>query len=51
MDYNQEELALANFTKWTESLLTKDPKEVAKLYSDDATFLPTVSGEIGRAHV
>ncbi len=45
MDYNQEELALANFTKWTESLLTKDPKEVAKLYSDDATFLPTVSGE------
>lgn len=45
MDYNQEELALTNFTRWTETLLTKDPKEVAKLYSDDATFLPTVSGE------
>lgn len=45
MNDNQEELALANFTKWTEALLTKDPKEVAKLYSDDATFLPTVSGE------
>ncbi|HOZ36821.1 MAG TPA: SgcJ/EcaC family oxidoreductase [bacterium] len=49
MDDNQaqvgEELALANFTKWADSLLTKDPKEVSKLYAPDATFLPTVSGE------
>ncbi len=39
------EIAQENFKVWAESLKTKDPKKVAELYSDDATFLPTVSGE------
>lgn len=34
-----------NFSRWNEALLTKDPKEVAKLYIEDATFLPTLSPE------
>jgi len=49
MNQNYEEIsgetAQANFTSWAESLLTRDPKKVAVLYADDATFLPTVSGE------
>ena len=45
MDYNHEELALANFTRWTDALLTRDPKKVAELYADDATFLSTMSPE------
>jgi uncharacterized protein (TIGR02246 family) len=49
-DPNMEikEIARKNFELWADSLKTKDPKEVAKLYSDDATFLPTVSGEFKR---
>lgn len=40
-----------NFTVWNNALQTKDPGKVAELYSEDATFLPTVSGEFkqGRA--
>lgn len=34
-----------NFTKWNELLQTNDPKQVANLYAEDATFLPTVSGD------
>lgn len=46
MDKNQEklkEIAKKNFSKWNSSLQTKNPKEVARLYSEDATFLPTLS--------
>lgn len=43
----QELLAVAqkNFALWNRTLLTKDPKAVAALYTTDATFLPTVSPE------
>lgn len=34
-----------NFSKWNDALQTKDPKKVAELYAENATFLPTVSGE------
>jgi uncharacterized protein (TIGR02246 family) len=46
-DPNMEirEIARKNFELWVESLLTKDPKKVAEMYSEDNTFLPTVSGE------
>ncbi|MFH2136479.1 MAG: SgcJ/EcaC family oxidoreductase [Patescibacteria group bacterium] len=40
-----EGIAKQNFKTWSESLTTKDPKAVAELYTSDATFLPTVSGE------
>ena len=38
-----KETAKKNFLDWVETLGTKDPKIVAQLYSEDATFLPTVS--------
>ena len=38
-------IAKQNFETWGESLTTKNPKAVAELYTSDATFLPTVSGE------
>ncbi len=34
------------FSKWNESLQTNDPKKVAEMYSDDASFLPTLNGEL-----
>ena len=40
-----EGIAKQNFKTWSESLTTKDPKAVVGLYTEDATFLPTVSGE------
>lgn len=40
MDKN---IASTNFKKWNEALATKDPKIVAKLYTEDSTFLPTIS--------
>lgn len=40
-----EEIARANFSMWTDALLTKESSRVADLYSADATFLPTVSPE------
>jgi len=40
-----KEIAKENFSLWAGSLLTKDPKKVAELYSEDCTFLPTVSLE------
>lgn len=45
---NFEEIAIANFEMWNEALQTKDPRKVAELYTKDATFLPTVSGELKR---
>jgi uncharacterized protein (TIGR02246 family) len=34
-----------NFNRWNEALLSRDPKAVAELYTEDATFLPTLSPE------
>lgn len=34
-----------NFSLWCDALLTKNPANVAKLYSQDSTFLPTLSSE------
>jgi len=43
-----EALARANFERWNDALQTRDARIVAALYSEDATFLPTVSGEFKR---
>jgi len=39
------DIAKANFEKWNAALQTKSPAKVAELYSDDCTFLPTLSPE------
>jgi uncharacterized protein (TIGR02246 family) len=46
-----DQIAAANFAKWNALLQTRDAAQVAALYSEDATFLPTLSGEFkkGRA--
>lgn len=38
-----EEIAKENFAKWAEALKTKDSKLMAEFYSEDETFLPTLS--------
>ena len=40
-----QEIAKQNFSFWNEALLTGKKEEVAKLYADGATFLPTMSSE------
>ncbi len=42
---NFQEIAAENFQKWNDLLQTGDPKKVAEIYTDDGTFLPTVSGD------
>lgn len=51
MENDFEPIAAENFAKWNSLLQTRDPKQVAGLYSEDATFLPTLSPEFkkGRA--
>jgi uncharacterized protein (TIGR02246 family) len=39
------EIAKQNFSTWSEALKTGDPKSVAALYAENATFLPTLSSE------
>jgi uncharacterized protein (TIGR02246 family) len=39
------EIAHENFALWNDTLLTKNAGKVAGLYSEDCTFLPTVSPE------
>lgn len=46
-----EIIACENFKKWNDALQTKDPKKVAELYAEDATFLPTLSGEFKRGRI
>lgn len=48
MEYKQNflEIAKNNFKIWNDSLQTGDAKKVAELYVDDATFLPTMSGDL-----
>ena len=38
-----EKIAKENFFKWAEALKTKNSKIMAEFYSEDATFLPTLS--------
>lgn len=40
-----EKIAEQNFLNWAKLLKTKDPRQVAELYSEDVTFLPTLSSE------
>lgn len=37
--------AQANFSRWNQALLTKNPANVTELYDAAATFLPTLSPE------
>ncbi len=39
------DLARKNMILWLNSLQSRDPKKVAKMYADEASFLPTVSGD------
>jgi len=38
-----EKIAATNFARWNNALLSGDAKQVAALYVEDATFLPTLS--------
>lgn len=38
-----EKIAKENFERWNNALLTKEAKNVAALYTNEASFLPTVS--------
>lgn len=38
-----QEIARDNFATWAESLQSKDPKQVAELYTEDSVFLPTMA--------
>jgi len=40
-----KELAANNFSAWNQALLSLDAHEVASLYADDASFLPTLNPE------
>lgn len=40
-----EKIAEENFKRWNNALLTREAKNVANLYIEDASFLPTVSPE------
>jgi len=42
-----EQLAREHFARWNDLLKTKDPAQVAALYADDASFLPTLSEKFG----
>jgi uncharacterized protein (TIGR02246 family) len=46
-----KELADQAFSSWNEALLSRDAKNVAALYTEDASFLPTLNPEFkkGRA--
>ena len=41
----------ALFNRWNSAIQSGDPEQVVALYSPDALLLPTLSAEIGRAHV
>lgn len=45
MQQNQieQKIVSENFSRWNEALKSKDPKTVAELYTEDTTFLPTLS--------
>jgi uncharacterized protein (TIGR02246 family) len=45
---DKKEITEKNFAAWNQALLSGDAKKVAEFYAEDATFLPTVSGEFKR---
>jgi uncharacterized protein (TIGR02246 family) len=42
------ELAEGNFSRWNETLQSKNAQRVAEMYTEDAAFLPTMSPEFKR---
>lgn len=40
-----QDLATSNFKRWNDALQTKNPEAVAALYTEDNSFLPTLSPE------
>jgi len=42
---NIRKIASQNFSNWNNALLTKNPKIVAAIYSENCTFLPTLSSD------
>lgn len=40
------ELIHSLFNQWNQALQTGEPKQVAKLYADDAILLPTLSNQV-----
>jgi uncharacterized protein (TIGR02246 family) len=44
-EFKLKELATENFNAWNQSLLSRDAHEVASLYAEDASFLPTLNPE------
>ena len=46
MEVELKELAASNFSAWNQALLSCDPKRVASLYANDASFLPTLNSEL-----
>jgi len=45
---NSQAVAEKLFAKWNNLLQTGDKNQVAEMYSEDATFLPTLNGELKR---
>jgi len=43
-----EVLAAANFNVWNEALLSRKPENVAALYDESNSFLPTMAGDFRR---
>jgi len=48
---SMETIATENFKKWNDLLQTRKPEEVAKLYTVDCTFLPTLSEEFKKGRL
>ena len=44
-----KELADQTFASWNEALLSRDAKNVAALYAEDASFLPTLNPEFKKS--
>ena len=53
LENNQEALltlAKQNFKRWNDALLTKNPEEVARLYTPNNSFLPSLSLDFHHGH-
>ena len=49
MDFR--EIAKTNFSQWADALKTKDPKVMAEFYSENCTFLPTLSPDFKKGAI
>ena len=45
MNIDIKDISKQNMQAWLDCLQTKDPKQVASMYTEVNTFLPTVSGD------